>query len=203
MGFISRPSRLGRIRQRLSGKTPSLSSSGPAAESLRIHSPDSDRTKDVDSAPAKALGLPTPGSSPSPRMSSDSTLNSTCTDTRYVSGILTDALETLDPGQRNTIQASISPDSTSIGVVLDEVHSRAGELQKRSAMKGWTWNYNGRQVYLRDQSDKLLRFLDKFKSWGNAVTNIDPILVGLPWAGVRTILKICTSRRTGSCLHAD
>jgi hypothetical protein len=137
MGFISRPSRLGRIRQRLSGKTPSLSSSGLAAESLRIHSPDSDRTKDVDSAPAKALGLPTPGSSPSPRMSSDSTLNSTCTDTRYVSGILTDALETLDPGQRNTIQASISPDSTSIGVVLDEVHSRAGELQKRSAMKGW------------------------------------------------------------------
>jgi hypothetical protein len=201
MGLISRPSRLGRIRQRLSGKTPSLSSSGLAAESLRIHSPDSDHTKDVDSAPAKVLGLPTPESSPLPRMSSDSTLNST--DTRQVSDILTDALETLDLGQRNTIQASISSDTTSIGVVLNEVHSRAGELQKRSAMKGWTWNYNGRQVYLRDQSDKLLRFLDKFKSWGNAVTNIDPILVGLPWAGVRTILKVCTSRRTASCLHAD
>jgi hypothetical protein len=199
--LISRPSRLGRIRQRLSGKTPSLSSSGLAAESLRIHSPDSDHTKDVDSAPAKVLGLPTPESSPLPRMSSDSTLNST--DTRHVSDILTDALETLDLGQRNTIQASISSDTTSIGVVLNEVHSRAGELQKRSAMKGWTWNYNGRQVYLRDQSDKLLRFLDKFKSWGNAVTNIDPILVGLPWAGVRTILKVCTSRRTASCLHAD
>jgi hypothetical protein len=201
MGLISRPSRLGLIRQRLSGKTPSLSSSGLAAESLRIHSPDSDHTKDVDSAPAKVLGLPTPESSPPPRMSSDSTLSST--DTRHVSDILTDALETLDLGQRNTIQASISSDTTSIGVVLNEVHSRAGELQKRSAMKGWTWNYNGRQVYLRDQSDKLLRFLDKFKSWGNAVTNIDPILVGLPWAGVRTILKVCTSRRTASCLHAD
>jgi hypothetical protein len=201
MGLISRPSRLGRIRQRLSGKTPSLLSSGLAAESLRIHSPDSDHTKDVDSAPAKVLGLPTPESSPLPRMSSDSTLNST--DTRHVSDILTDALETLDLGQRNTIQASISSDTTSIDVVLNEVHSRAGELQKRSAMKGWTWNYNGRQVYLRDQSDKLLRFLDKFKSWGNAVTNIDPILVGLPWAGVRTILKVCTSRRTASCLHAD
>jgi hypothetical protein len=201
MGLISRPSRLGLIRQRLSGKTPSLSSSGLAAESLRIHSPDSDHTKDVDSAPAKVLGLPTPESSPPPRMSSDSTLSST--DTRHVSDILTDALETLDLGQRNTIQASISSDTTSIDVVLNEVHSRAGELQKRSAMKGWTWNYNGRQVYLRDQSDKLLRFLDKFKSWGNAVTNIDPILVGLPWAGVRTILKVCTSRRTASCLHAD
>jgi hypothetical protein len=166
-----------------------------------MHSPDSDRTKDVDSAPAKVLGLPTPESSPSPRRSSDSTLNSTYT--RYASDILTDALETLDLGPRNTIQASISSDTTSIGVVLDEVHSRAGELQKRSAMKGWTWNYNGRQVYLRDQSDKLLRFLDNFKSWGNAVAKIDPILVGLPWAGVRTILKVCTSRRTGSCLHAD
>lgn len=195
MGLISRPSRLGRIRQRLSGKTPSLSSSGLAAEPLRIHSPDSDRTKDVGSAQANVL------ISPSPRMSSDSTLNST--HTKYVSDILTDALESLDSGQRDTIQASINPNSTNIGVVLDEVHSHANELQKRSAMKGWTWNYNGRQVYLRDQSDKLLLFLDKFKSWGNAVTNIDPILVGLPWAGVRTILKVRNSRRTCPCLHID
>ena len=157
-----------------------------------MHSPDPDRTKDVGSAPAKVL---------TPRMSSDSTLSST--DTEYVSDILTDALETLDSGQRDTIQASINPNSTNIGVVLDEVHSCANELQKRSAMKGWTWNYNGRQVYLRDQSDKLLLFLDKFKSWGNAVANIDPILVGLPWAGVRTILKVCNSRRICSYLHID
>jgi hypothetical protein len=201
MGLTSKPSRLGRIRQRLSGKIPSLSSPDSAVEPPRIHSPDADRTNDVDSAPTKVSGLPTPESSPSPRMSSDSILNSN--NTRDAGDTLTDALEALDPGDRDTIQASISQDSTSIGVVLDEAHSRAGELQKRSAMKGWTWNYNGRQVYLRDQSDKLLRFLDKFKSWGNAVANIDPILVGLPWAGVRTILKVYTSRRTGSSVYSD
>ena len=200
MGLVPRPSKLGRIRQRLTGKIPSIPSSGLATEP-RTLSPNSGRTIDVDSAPAKVLSLPTPDSSPSPRMSSDSTLNASYT--RDTSNILTDALGALDSGQRKIIKASISPDSTTIGAVLDEVHNRADELQKRSAMKGWTWSYTGRQIYLRDQADKLLQFLDKFKSWGNAVANIDPILVGLPWAGVRTILKVCTTRSSISFPQAD
>lgn len=195
MSLTSRPSRLERIRQRLSGKVPLRSSSGSAAEPWRIHSTDSGYTKDVEIIPAKVLSLPSPESSPSSRMSSDSTLNPTRTKEAYE--ILINALKTLDAGQRETIQALISPDSVTINAVLDEVYNHAGDLQKRSAMKGWTWNYNGRQVNLRDQSDKLLRFLERFKSWGNAVANIDPILVGLPWAGVRTILEVCIPQRTG------
>jgi hypothetical protein len=77
-----------------------------------------------------------------------------------------------------------------VDVALKEAHSKARELQAQSAIKKWSWEYCGRQVYVQDQADKLVRFIDKFKSVGDAVANIDPVHIGLPWAGVRFVLEV-------------
>jgi hypothetical protein len=77
---------------------------------------------------------------------------------------------------------------------FDEVHAHARELQQRSKIKRWSWDYNGRQVYLFEQADKFVRLLDRFKAVGDLVANVDPVHVGLPWAGVRAILEVRIGR---------
>jgi hypothetical protein len=104
--------------------------------------------------------------------------------------ILADALEALDEPERETLRALLSPNTIKVGAALNEAYSIAKELQARSAMKRWSWTYRGRQVYVQDQADKLVRFIDKFKSVGNLVANVDPVHIGLPWAGVRSILEV-------------
>jgi hypothetical protein len=68
------------------------------------------------------------------------------------------------------------------------------ELQQRCQIKRWPWNYRGRQVYLFEQVDKVVQLLDKFKAVGDVVANVDPIHVGLPWAGIRAILDVRVQR---------
>jgi hypothetical protein len=104
--------------------------------------------------------------------------------------MLADALEALDNRERKTIRAWLSPDTIKVDVALEEARSKAEELQVQSAIKKWSWTYRDRQVYVQDQANKLLRFIDKFKSVGDAVANIDPVHIGLPWAGVRFILEV-------------
>jgi hypothetical protein len=44
--------------------------------------------------------------------------------------------------------------------------------------------YKGRQVYLSKQVDKIMPLLDKFKSAGDVGANVDPVHIGLAWAGI-------------------
>lgn len=106
------------------------------------------------------------------------------------SNILADALEALDEHERKTIQTWLSPDTIDLDSALEETRSRAEELQARSVMKRWSWTYHGRQVFVQDQADKLVCFIDKFKSVGEAVAIIDPVHIGLPGAGVRSIIEV-------------
>lgn len=109
--------------------------------------------------------------------------------------LLEDALEALEPEDRETIRASV-PDTNAVSAddAFDKVHAQARELQQRSKIKRWSWNYRGRQIHLYEQADKLVRLLDRFKAVGDVVANVDPVHVGLPWAGVRAILEVRTSR---------
>jgi hypothetical protein len=110
--------------------------------------------------------------------------------TGHASSILTDTFEALNDRERKTILAWLSPDTIEVDVALEEARSKAEELQMQSAVKKWSWTYCDRQVYVQDQADKLLRFIEKFKSLGDAVANIDPVHVGLPWAGVRFVIEV-------------
>lgn len=112
--------------------------------------------------------------------------------TRCGSSILADALEALEPDDRElTSSLLLHTNAISVDAAFDEVHTRARVLQQRCKSKRWSWNYKGRQVYLADQVDKVVRLLDKFKAVGDAIANVDPVHVGLPWAGIRAILEVC------------
>lgn len=111
--------------------------------------------------------------------------------TRNGSSILADALDVLQADDRETISTLLRPtNAVSIEAAFNEAHNRAEELQQRCAIKRWNWKYKGRQVYLSDQAEKVVRFLDKFKAVGDVVANVDPVHVGLPWAGMRAILEV-------------
>lgn len=111
------------------------------------------------------------------------------------SGILTDALKSLEPDDRETVSTLLLPaNASSIDAAFDEVYTRAKELQRRCEIKRWSWYYRGRQVYLFEQVDKVVQLLDKFKAVGDIIANVDPVHVGLPWAGVRAILEVRIQR---------
>jgi hypothetical protein len=107
------------------------------------------------------------------------------------STILADALEKLDELERDTLRAQLSSSTFKIDDAIREAYDKAKELQARGALKRWSWTYRGRQVYVQEQADKVVRFLDKFKSVGDTVAGIDPVHAGLPWVGVRSILEVC------------
>ncbi|KAK3619916.1 hypothetical protein LTR22_025802 [Elasticomyces elasticus] len=113
--------------------------------------------------------------------------------TRNGSSILADALEALDREDRETIRTLLPATAIRIDTAFDEVHSSARELQQRCASKSWYWSYNGRLIYVHDQVDKVVQLLDKLKSVGDIVANVDPVHIGLPWAGIRTILEVALS----------
>ncbi|KAK5689931.1 hypothetical protein LTR17_026112 [Elasticomyces elasticus] len=102
---------------------------------------------------------------------------------RNGSSILADALEALDREERETVRSLLLPaNAISIDAAFDEAYGCAAELHRRC-----------RQIYLSDEVDKVLQFLDIFKSVGDVVANVDPVHVGLPWAGIRAILEVALS----------
>jgi len=111
---------------------------------------------------------------------------------RNGSDILTDALEALASEDQETVRSLLLPtNAISIDTAFGEVHDCTRQLQQRCADKRWSWNYKGREVYLFDQMDKVVQLLDRFKAVGDIVANVDPIHIGLPWAGIRAILEVC------------
>lgn len=115
------------------------------------------------------------------------------------SSILQDALKEIGEQARETIENLPRPTNTvDVDEVLSEVQTYAGDLQERCRRTKLSWTYKGRQVYLSENVDKILQFVDKLKAVGDIVANVDPIHIGLPWAGVRAILEVCVDRGT-SC----
>ena len=155
--------------------------------------PQTDRKRDrlrawFRTSPSPLPGYTTPGST-QPAIT-------TSTNTSIASSILADALEALQFDHREIIRILLQPTNVvSADDAFDEVHAYARELQQRSKIKRWTWTYRGRQMYLFEQADKVVRLLDRFKAVGDIVANVDPVHVGLPWAGVRAILEVRIRQR--------
>ncbi|KAK3614252.1 hypothetical protein LTR22_027846, partial [Elasticomyces elasticus] len=112
---------------------------------------------------------------------------------RNGSSILADALEALNREDRDTVRSLLPADAISIDAAFDGAYGCATELHQQCTNKRPSWEYKGRQIYLSDHMDKVLQLLDKFKSVGDIVANVDPVHVGLPWAGIRAILEVALS----------
>jgi hypothetical protein len=109
------------------------------------------------------------------------TLSSNTANTSVEKQILADALGALGPDDRRTVSTLLLPkNADSIDAVFKDVRSYTRKLQERCATKRWSLEHKGRQVYISDQMDKIIALLDKFKSAGDVVANVDPVHIGLP-----------------------
>ncbi|KAM0718395.1 hypothetical protein Q7P37_005465 [Cladosporium fusiforme] len=113
--------------------------------------------------------------------------------TQNESSILAEALEGLDAEERKTIRESLPANIIRVSTAFEEVHDCATRLQQQCADERQGWHYNGRKIYLRDQVDNVVTFLNKLKVAGSAVAEIEPLYAGLPWAGIRIVLEAAIS----------
>ncbi|KAH6670609.1 hypothetical protein B0J14DRAFT_99850 [Halenospora varia] len=62
--------------------------------------------------------------------------------------------------------------------------------------KQWVLQWNQRPLVIRDQAERVVKFVQTFSALGTAVAQIDPIHVGIPWAGVCAILTLVLNDTT-------
>ena len=88
--------------------------------------------------------------------------------------------------------------ASDIDVALEQALAAAKEKQRCCIEKRWTFTFTGRTVVVKEQADKVVGWLNRFTAVGDIVANVDPVHVGLPWAGIRLLLEVkaCASKST-------
>jgi hypothetical protein len=104
--------------------------------------------------------------------------------------LLNRALELLSPQERVTIEEHIIATTDDIISAVEKALNAAQMKQNLCENKRWTFTIGGHIVTLREEADKVLLWLDRFKQVGDIAMNADPIHAGLPWAGIRLLLEI-------------
>lgn len=102
------------------------------------------------------------------------------------------ALKSLANPEDREVIVKASPFATDIIGAVDASYTAACERKKRCDNESWTLTFGKRTVIVRNEAEKILQLLDRVKSVGNVVAQIDPIHVGLPWAGIRLLLQVRT-----------
>ncbi|TGO13768.1 hypothetical protein BPAE_0711g00010, partial [Botrytis paeoniae] len=69
----------------------------------------------------------------------------------------------------------------------------AGEKKRLCEERRWTFQLGKRTLVLRDEAEKVLRGLRRFKEVGDIIVNVDPLHAGLPWAAIRLLLEVTIS----------
>jgi len=77
--------------------------------------------------------------------------------------------------------------------ILKQVRDKIDELQQQEEIKHKSFNWRGRQVKIHDVASNVVRYIDKFSSVGDAVSSLDPIHAGLPWAAFKFLLGVASA----------
>jgi translation initiation factor RLI1 len=87
---------------------------------------------------------------------------------------------------RNTLMADETRSKLDIDELLDAVRVKR-EMCLRNQ---WEFKFRDRVINLRDQADKIISWLVKFKEVGDIAIQHDPSHAALPWAGIRFMLQV-------------
>ncbi len=101
-----------------------------------------------------------------------------------------DVLKRLSDDDRAILQDYILNNASDIDLALEQALAAAKEKQRCCIEKRWTFTFTGRAVDVKEEADKVVGWLDRFKAVGDIVANVDPMHVGLPWAGIRLLLEV-------------
>lgn len=138
------------------------------------------RTPPVAPTLSALPGVPTPNTRPSQVVLSPNP----------GSKLLAEALSLLGSKERETIEKYGAHGVADISAAVDQAYGAALNHKQVCEDKSWQWSFRGRTVVLRDEANKVLRWLDQFKSAGDVIANVDPVHIGLPWAGIRILLEV-------------
>ncbi|TVY88295.1 Vegetative incompatibility protein HET-E-1, partial [Lachnellula willkommii] len=64
---------------------------------------------------------------------------------------------------------------------------RQVDVMKR---KQWTIQWDQKSIVIREQTERIVKFVQTFSNLGTAIAQIDPVHAGIPWAGVCAILTV-------------
>nr|POF13670.1 vegetative incompatibility protein het-e-1 [Quercus suber] len=94
---------------------------------------------------------------------------------------LQEALQKLTEREQLVIREHITSD---ISTTIQAAHDAAEKQKSICQQRRWPGS---------EKADKVLRWLDRFKSVGDVIANVDPVHVGLPWAGIRMLLEVAVA----------
>ena len=176
------------FRGRASSPSPSLlSRSNQTVTSPTAQITNSSSTQAVSSSTAPAgpvlTDLLTAGAAPlsSPQATSTPSSNP---------NLLHDVLKRLSDDDRATLQDYMFHNASDIDLALEQALTAAKEKQRCCIEKRWTFTFTGRTVVVKEEADKVVGWLNRFTAVGDVVANVDPVHVGLPWAGIRLLLEV-------------
>ncbi|OQV00709.1 NACHT domain-containing protein, partial [Cladophialophora immunda] len=86
--------------------------------------------------------------------------------------------------------------TTDVDALVQQVLAAARQKQTRCQETRWTWTFRGHTVTLQEEADNVIKWLDRFKQVGDVASNVDPVHVGLPWAGIRLLLEAAISAQS-------
>lgn len=104
--------------------------------------------------------------------------------------LLHDVLKRLSDDDRATLKDYIFHKASDIDLALEQALAAAKEKQRCCIEKRWTFTFTGRTVVVKEEADKVVGWLNRFTAVGDVVANVDPVHVGLPWAGIRLLLEV-------------
>ena len=104
--------------------------------------------------------------------------------------ILNAALNKLLEAQRTTLQKHSVYGLPDVRDAVDKVYDAARVKKLRWHSEQRQFVFQGKSVVLRDEADKVILWVDRFKAVGDIAANASPVYAGLPWAGIRLMLEV-------------
>jgi hypothetical protein len=74
--------------------------------------------------------------------------------------------------------------------ILEDVLKAVDEKKKACLNGRWTCKKGNKEIIIRDQLEKVVEWVNKFKEVGDTAIQYDPVHAALPWAGVRFFLQV-------------
>lgn len=97
---------------------------------------------------------------------------------------------------QDTIRQHSVPNAADVDAVVRQALTATRQKQAAFQSQRWAFTFRGRTVVLQEKADNIVKWLGRFKQVGDVASNVDPVHIGLPWAGIRCLLEVSIIERT-------
>ena len=106
---------------------------------------------------------------------------------RPTEDLWTKALNALSDTDRKNIHFD---DQNKLGT-LEQLLAVVNAKKQLCVEKHWKYKRSsGKEILIRDQLEKVVKWVNMFKEAGDTAVQYDPAHASLPWAGVRVLLQV-------------